>query len=182
MKVHHCFIRLIQHYKFSILCQFPPLSHKPYDKLHTLLKFPNLDHITRDKNEELSPPKSRSDASWHQDSFFFLFLIQTTRLWKRWVLGSVPSCGDVWQGGDKQAACAAVRWVPTWQGHTGSGEESTKLSVCLHSTKSSMVPAWLRNSNSLSWDLFAPGWGKESLFSPNIPVKGLQTGHKFSVL
>lgn len=49
MKVHHCFIRLIQHYRFSILCQFPTLPHKPYDKLHTLLKFPNLDSTMREK-------------------------------------------------------------------------------------------------------------------------------------
>lgn len=58
MKVHHCFIRLIQHYKFFILCQFLPLSHKPYDKLHALLKFPNLDDTTHDKSEGLSPPKA----------------------------------------------------------------------------------------------------------------------------
>lgn len=58
MKVHHCFIRPIQHYKFFILCQVPPLSHKPYDKSHTLPEFPNLDNIMHDKNEGLSPLKA----------------------------------------------------------------------------------------------------------------------------
>lgn len=77
MKVHHCFIRLIQHYKFYIFCQFPPLSHKPYDKLHTLLKFPNLDNITYDKNEGLSPLKAgqmQVVTRMAITSFFFLNL------------------------------------------------------------------------------------------------------------
>lgn len=72
MKVHHCFIKLIPPYKFSILCQFPPLSHKHYDELHTLLKFPNLHRTTCEKTRGYLP-ESRLDASCHQDGYSFVF-------------------------------------------------------------------------------------------------------------
>lgn len=109
MKVHHCFIRLIQHYKFSILCQFPPLSHKPYDKLHTLLKFPNLDNITHDKNEGLSPPKAGQIqvVTKMAITFFFFFLNLNDKALE--VLGAMILRWEAERSQQAQGSCRGER-------------------------------------------------------------------------
>lgn len=177
MKVHHCFIRPIQHYKFFILCQVLPLSHKPYDKSHTLPEFPNLDSIMHYKNEGLSPLKAGQ-----------IQVVTKTAVTGGFFKSELQAFG----GAMNDKALGAIIWplLPQQEAERpiqvlGSCRDKGRRELTCQSsasTKAELICSQLPGTWTEACHGSATSSALKPIFSLDIPVKSLQTGHKFLVL